>query len=99
MIMINLEGKMDLTNDNICMFIICFVAIIFLFFIKPLKFIFKLLFKLSFGLAAIYFINMILFFLCDTKKFCVGLNFFSSGVAFILGLPGIFFLYVLKFIL
>lgn len=90
---------MDLTTENIYMLGICFLAILFLFFIGSLKFIFKILMRTTFSLTIIYFVNILLCLAPDLKKFCIGINFISAIVSILLGFPGIISLYILQSIL
>lgn len=90
---------MELTTENIYMLGICFAALLFLFFTGPLKFIFKMLLRSSFGLGIIYLTNMFLCSILDLKNFCVGINFISAVITAILGFPGIISLYIAKSIL
>lgn len=90
---------MDLPAENIYMIGICFAAVLFLFFVGPLKFIFKILLRASFGLVAIYFINIFLCSAMDLKKLCIGMNFLTAGISAVLGFPGILFLYITQSVL
>ena len=86
-------------NENNFMAWICVVAVLILFFVRQVRFILKKIFSVGFGFGLIYFINMLLINFCHAKRFCVGINFLTAGIIFILNLWGVFFLYLIKVLL
>lgn len=81
-------------NANIITFLacICFIFIFGRIFILPLKKIFKLIINSVLGGILIFFINI----LGAGVGFHIGLNYFTSVIIGILGLPGVVFLIVAK---
>lgn len=81
-------------NINILIFIscICLFLIIGKIFIVPIKWILKLVFNSILGGILIYIINMI----GGTWGFHIGLNFYTSILIGILGIPGAIFLILIK---
>ena len=71
---------------------ICFIFIFGRIFIVPLKKILKIIFNSILGGVTIYIIN----FVGATFGFHIGLNFFTSVVIGLLGVPGVVCLIIVK---
>ena len=84
-------------NINILIFIscICLFLIIGKNFIVPIKWILKLIFNSILGGILIYIINII----GATWGFHIGLNFYTSILIGILGIPGAVFLILIKLLI
>ena len=84
-------------NINILIFIscICLFLIIGKIFIVPIKWIFKLIFNSILGGILIYIIN----FVGANWGFHIGLNFYTSILIGILGIPGAVFLILIKLLI
>lgn len=84
-------------NINILIFIscICLFLIIGKIFIVPIKWILKLIFNSILGGILIYIINII----GATWGFHIGLNFYTSILIGILGIPGAVFLILIKLLI
>ncbi len=84
-------------NINILIFIscICLFFIIGKIFIVPIKWILKLIFNSILGGILIYIINII----GATWGFHIGLNFYTSILIGILGIPGAVFLILIKLLI
>lgn len=78
-----------------CSFAIIAVYVLCLFFIKPIKLLFKLLLNLAFGGAALYAVNLA----GGVLGITAGINLFTSAVAGFMGVPGILLLFALKIFL
>lgn len=74
---------------------ICFIFIFGRIFIVPLKKILKLVFNSILGGITIYMINLV----GGSFGFHIGLNFFTSIVIGILGLPGVVCLIIVKLLI
>ena len=74
---------------------ICFIFIFGRIFIMPLKKILKLVFNSVLGGITIYIINLI----GGSFGFHIGLNFFTSIVIGLLGLPGVVCLIIVKLLI
>lgn len=59
---------------------------------KPMKLIFKLLINTGFGFVSLFILNM----LCDYTGVLFEINFVTSAIVGILGLPGILLLLIFK---
>lgn len=84
-------------NWNIIAYLSC-ICFLFLFgriFVKPLKFILKLVLNSILGGLTIYLINII----GTSFDFHIGLNVFTSILVGLLGLPGAIFLIIVKLLL
>ena len=86
-------------NENNFIVWICVAAVLMLFFISQVRFIFKKIFSVGIGFGLIYLINILLANFCHTKKFCVGINFITVGIIFIFNCSSVFFLYLIKSLL
>lgn len=84
-------------NVNILIFIscICLFLIIGKIFIVPIKWILKLIFNSILGGVLIYIINII----GANWGFHIGLNFYTSILIGILGIPGAIFLVLVKLLI
>ena len=84
-------------NINILIFIscICLFLIIGKIFIVPIKWILKLIFNSILGGVLIYIINIV----GTTCGFHIGLNFYTSILIGILGIPGAVFLILIKLLI
>lgn len=82
--------------DNNFMLYICVVSVLLLFFIKQVKFVLNKLFNIGFAYGIIYLINKILVNYFSASKMCIGINFLTAGLIFILNWPCVFFIYILK---
>lgn len=84
-------------NINILIFIscICLFLIIGKIFIVPIKWILKLIFNSILGGILIYIIN----FVGANWGFHIGLNFYTSILIGILGIPGVVFLILIKLLI
>lgn len=84
-------------NINILIFIscICLFLIIGKIFIVPIKWILKLIFNSILGGVLIYIINIV----GTTWGFHIGLNFYTSILIGILGIPGAVFLILIKLLI
>lgn len=84
-------------NINILIFIscICLFLIIGKIFIVPIKWILKLIFNSILGGILIYIIN----FVGANWGFHIGLNFYTSILIGILGIPGAVFLILIKLLI
>ena len=84
-------------NINILIFIscICLFLIIGKIFIVPIKWILKLIFNSILGGILIYIINIV----GTTWGFHIGLNFYTSILIGILGIPGAVFLILIKLLI
>lgn len=85
----------DFYNNNFMLYI-CVISVLLLFFIKQIKFILKKLVNISFAYGIIYLINKILIDRFNAEKMCIGINFLTAALIFILNWPCVFFLYMLK---
>ena len=74
---------------------ICFIFIFGRIFIVPITKILKLIFNSILGVVVIFIINLI----GSTFSFHIGLNFFTSIVVGLLGLPGAVSLIIIKLLL
>ena len=63
-----------------------------LFFLKPLKMVFRLCLNIAFGGAAVYVINLA----GGILGIKIGLYLFTSAVAGFMGIPGVLLLYAVK---
>lgn len=84
-------------EQNIIIFlaIICFLFLIGRIFILPIRWILKLLFNSILGGILIFIINLV----GTLWSFHIGLNFFTTILVGILGVPGAIFLIVIKLLL
>ena len=83
------------TNLIVYLACICFIFIFGRIFIIPLKKILKLVFNSILGGVTIYIINLI----GGSFGFHIGLNFFTSIVIGLLGLPGVVCLIIVKLLI
>ena len=83
------------TNLIVYLACICFIFIFGRIFIVPLKKILKLVFNSILGGVTIYIINLI----GGSFGFHIGLNFFTSIVIGLLGLPGVVCLIIVKLLI
>ena len=93
----NLVFGGDFMDANIITYLacICFIFIFGRIFIVPITKILKLIFNSILGGVVIFIINLI----GSTFSFHIGLNFFTSIVVGLLGLPGAVSLIIIKLLL
>jgi len=90
----------EISQNNFYVILISvLILIILLFFAKPIKFLFKILFRSSFGLLVIYLLNNFFRYFFELKNICLGLNLITGLVSGLLGVPGIALLYFIKTII
>lgn len=82
----------DISSVFLYTFGIVAVYVVCLFFIKPLKVLFRLLLNLAFGGAVLFAINLA----GGVLGIKPGINLFTSAVAGFLGIPGVLLLFALK---
>lgn len=75
-----------------CVFGIIVLYVVCLFFIKPIKFIFRIVLNCAFGGVMLWGIN----FVGGILGVQLGLNLFNSVIAGFMGVPGVVLLFVLK---
>jgi len=75
-----------------CVFGIIILYVVCLFFIKPIKFIFRIVLNCAFGAVMLWGIN----FVGGILGVQLGLNLFNSVIAGYMGVPGVVLLFVIK---